>query len=149
MNFMNLNHAHQVRHWYLFGVLFKISKEQPHQFYRRASLVPMKFFWDWLGSLFQIIGYQANWTAFNSQHFYLSFRELIPRSSSGSLFSSPESDWLDVAMVNYGGTFLESEVNELRAMRKVVVFSFLLIPYWMIYTQVKIWLHFKYCNWRL
>lgn len=40
-------------------------------------------------------------------------------------------------MVNYGGTFLESEVNELRAMRKVVVFSFLLIPYWMIYSQVK------------
>ena len=66
------------------------------------------------------------------------FRELIPRSSSGSLFSSPESDWLDVAMVNYGGTFLESEVNELRAMRKVVIFSFLLIPYWMIYTQVKL-----------
>ena len=66
-----------------------------------------------------------------------SFRELVPRSSSGSLFSSPESDWLDVAMVNYGGTFLESEVNELRAMRKVVVFSFLLIPYWMIYAQVK------------
>ena len=69
--------------------------------------------------------------------FFPSFRELIPRSSSGSLFSSPESDWLDVAMVNYGGTFLESEVNELRAMRKVVVFSFLLIPYWMIYSQVK------------
>jgi len=41
-------------------------------------------------------------------------------------------------MVNYGGTFLESEVNELRAMRKVVIFSFLLIPYWMIYTQVKL-----------
>ena len=40
-------------------------------------------------------------------------------------------------MVNYGGTFLESEVNELRAIRKVVVFSFLLIPYWMIYSQVK------------
>ena len=69
--------------------------------------------------------------------FFPSFRELIPRSSSGSLFSSPESDWLDVAMVNYGGTFLESEVNELRAMRKVVVFSLLLIPYWMIYSQVK------------
>lgn len=69
--------------------------------------------------------------------FFCSFRELIPTRSSGSLFSSPESDWLDVAMVNYGGTFLESEVNELRAMRKVVVFSFLLIPYWMIYSQVK------------
>jgi len=66
----------------------------------------------------------------------LETRELIPRSSSGSLFSSPESDWLDVAMVNYGGTFLESEVNELRAMRKVVVLSFLLIPYWMIYSQL-------------
>ena len=74
-------------------------------------------------------------------HFFPSFRELIPRSSSGSLFSSPESDWLDVAMVNYGGTFLESEVNELRAMRKVVVLSFLLIPYWMIYSQVKTVIH--------
>lgn len=65
------------------------------------------------------------------------FRELIPRSSSGSQSSSPEGDWLDMALVTYGGTFLESEVNELRAMRKVVVFSFLLIPYWMIYSQVK------------
>jgi len=73
--------------------------------------------------------------AFNIEIFPC-FRELIPRSGSGSLFSSPESDWLDAAMVNYGGTFLESEVNELRAMRKVVVFSLLLIPYWMIYSQV-------------
>lgn len=41
-------------------------------------------------------------------------------------------------MITYGGTFLESEVNEVRAMHKVVVFSVLLIPYWMIYTQVKL-----------
>ena len=66
------------------------------------------------------------------------FRELIPRSSSGSQSSSPEGDWLDMATVTYGGTFLESEVNELRAMQKVIVFCVLLIPYWMIYTQVKI-----------
>ena len=88
-----------------------------------------------MGSLFETA---VLYRAFNSQCVSPFYRELIPRSSSGSLFSSPESDWLDVAMVNYGGTFLESEVNELRAMRKVVVFSFLLIPYWMIYTQVKL-----------
>ena len=64
------------------------------------------------------------------------FRELFPRSSSGSVSLSSESDWLDKAVITYGGTFLEAEVNEVRSMYKVVVFSVLLIPYWMIYTQV-------------
>lgn len=62
----------------------------------------------------------------------------MQRSSSGSVSSSSEGGWLDKAMITYGGTFLESEVNEVRAMHKVVVFSVLLIPYWMIYTQVKL-----------
>ena len=41
-----------------------------------------------------------------------------------------------MALVAYGGTFMDSEVNELRALKKAVVFCLLLIPYWMIYTQV-------------
>ena len=63
------------------------------------------------------------------------FRELFPRSS-GSAYSSSEGDWLDKATVTYGGTFLEAEVNEVKSMGKVLVFTSLLIPYWMIYTQV-------------
>ena len=73
-------------------------------------------------------------------HFVLTenccFRELIPRRSSGSISSSSEGDWLDKATINCGGTFLEEEVNEVRSMCKVLVFCVLLIPYWMIYTQV-------------
>ena len=123
---------------YLLGALLKIYDEHPNDFYRKAHpnspYCPMKLVRDRLAH--SSLGQAAVcYLAFNIQIFP-SFRELIPRSSSGSLCSSPESDWLDVAMVNYGGTFLESEVNELRAMRKVVVFSFLLIPYWMIYSQV-------------
>lgn len=41
-----------------------------------------------------------------------------------------------MALVANGGTFMDSEVNELRALKKAVVFCLLLIPYWMIYTQV-------------
>ena len=63
------------------------------------------------------------------------FRELIPRSITSNS-SSSESDWLDRAAITYGGTFLEGEVNEVRCLWKVVVFSILLIPYWMIYAQV-------------
>ena len=67
-----------------------------------------------------------------------SLRELIPRSTctSESDFSPSGGDWLDMALVAYGGTFMDSEVNELRALKKAVVFCLLLIPYWMIYTQV-------------
>lgn len=65
-------------------------------------------------------------------------RELIPRSTctSESDFSPSGGDWLDMALVAYGGTFMDSEVNELRALKKAVVFCLLLIPYWMIYTQL-------------
>ena len=63
------------------------------------------------------------------------FRELIPRSITSNS-SSSESDWLDRAAITYGGTFLEGEVNEVRCLWKIVVFSILLIPYWMIYAQV-------------
>lgn len=63
-------------------------------------------------------------------------RELILRSNSGSVSLSSENDWLDKAVVTYGGTFLEAEVNEVRSIHKVMVFSVLFIPYWMIYTQL-------------
>ena len=51
-----------------------------------------------------------------------------------------------MASVTYGGTFLESEVNELRALKKAVVFCLLLIPYWMIYTQVHFTLNYLLSN---
>lgn len=63
-------------------------------------------------------------------------RELFPKSHSASVSFSSDGDWLDKALVSYGGTFLEAEVNEVRSMHKVLVFSVLLIPYWMIYTQL-------------
>lgn len=63
-------------------------------------------------------------------------RELVPRSTSESDISPSDGDWLDMALVSYGGTFMDSEVNELRALKKAVLFCLLLIPYWMIYTQL-------------
>ena len=112
--------------------------EHPHNFVGKSIPTVLNFSSSLLKTGWAHFQTAVLYQAFNSQCVSPFYRELIPRSSSGSLFSSPESDWLDVAMVNYGGTFLESEVNELRAMRKVVIFSFLLIPYWMIYTQVKL-----------
>ncbi|XP_067039920.1 solute carrier family 15 member 4-like isoform X2 [Acropora muricata] len=63
-------------------------------------------------------------------------RELFPRHAKSVDNSMAKGSWLDKATVCYGGTFLESEVNEVRSMCKVLIFSTLLIPYWMIYSQL-------------
>lgn len=63
-------------------------------------------------------------------------RELFPRHAKSVDNSMSKGSWLDKASVCYGGTFLESEVNEVRSMCKVLIFSTLLIPYWMIYSQL-------------
>ena len=44
--------------------------------------------------------------------------------------------WLDQATVQFGGTFLKSEVYEARALGKAFLFALTLIPYWMVYSQV-------------
>ncbi|EDO47131.1 predicted protein [Nematostella vectensis] len=44
--------------------------------------------------------------------------------------------WLDRASVQYGGTFLNSEVCEVKSLGKAFAFSLCLIPYWMIYSQL-------------
>ena len=65
-------------------------------------------------------------------------RELaLTQSSQSSYGYTKNSDWLGKATVMWGGTFLESEVNEVRSLWKVFVFSTFLIPYWMIYVQVR------------
>lgn len=64
-------------------------------------------------------------------------RELFPRCHSGNVdVLTCKGGWLDKATISCGGTFLESEVDEVRSIRKVVIFSTLLIPYWMIYSQL-------------
>ena len=54
------------------------------------------------------------------------------------------NSWLDYAMVQYGGTYSESDVLEVRALSKVTLMFAMFIPYWVIYAQVKVFLIFVY-----
>lgn len=51
-------------------------------------------------------------------------------------------NWLDKATVQFGGTFLNSEVHEARAIGKSVLFCLALVPYWIIYSQVCVYIIF-------
>ena len=70
------------------------------------------------------------------------FRELTTNENL-TTYRASKISFLDKTTVAFGGTFLESEVNELRSFGKAIFVSAALIPYWMIYSQV---VHFVYCN---
>ena len=48
----------------------------------------------------------------------------------------PRKSWLDRAMIKYGGSYLDSEVEEVKILGKIIVVFLVLIPYWSIYYQV-------------
>lgn len=50
----------------------------------------------------------------------------------------PRKSWLDRAMMKYGGSFLDTEVEEVKTILKIMVIFAILIPYWVIYFQVLI-----------
>lgn len=50
----------------------------------------------------------------------------------------PRKSWLDRAMMKYGGSFLDTDVEEVKTILKIMVIFAILIPYWVIYFQVLI-----------
>ena len=45
---------------------------------------------------------------------------------------------LDYAMMKYGGSYLDTDVEEVKTFGRVVVIFAILIPYWAIYFQVQL-----------
>ena len=48
----------------------------------------------------------------------------------------PIKSWLDRAMIKYGGSYLDTDVEEVKTVAKIVAVFVILIPYWAIYFQV-------------
>lgn len=48
----------------------------------------------------------------------------------------PRKSWLDRAMMKYGGSFLDTDVEEVKTILKIMVIFAILIPYWVIYFQM-------------
>lgn len=48
----------------------------------------------------------------------------------------PIKSWLDRAMMKYGGSYLDTDVEEVKTVSKIMAIFVILIPYWTIYFQV-------------
>ncbi|KAL9981186.1 hypothetical protein ACROYT_G009856 [Oculina patagonica] len=48
----------------------------------------------------------------------------------------PIKSWLDRAMMKYGGSYLDTDVEEVKTIGKIVVIFAILIPYWAIFFQM-------------
>ena len=48
----------------------------------------------------------------------------------------PIKSWLDRAMMKYGGSYLDTDVLEVKMIGRIMVIFVTLIPYWAIYFQV-------------
>ena len=44
--------------------------------------------------------------------------------------------WLDHAMMKYGGTYLDTDVEEVKTIGRIMIIFAIFIPYWTIYFQV-------------
>lgn len=49
---------------------------------------------------------------------------------------------LDYAMMKYGGSYLDTDVEEVKTMGRVMVIFAIFIPYWAIYFQVQLVINF-------
>ena len=56
--------------------------------------------------------------------------------------------WLDYAMMKYGGSYLDTDVEEVKTIARIMLIFVTLVPYWTIYFQVctYIHIHFLYFN---
>lgn len=54
----------------------------------------------------------------------------------------PMKSWLDYAMMKYGGSYLDTDVEEVKTIARVMLIFATLVPYWTIYFQV------HYCIYR-
>ena len=50
----------------------------------------------------------------------------------------PIKSWLDRAMMKYGGSYLDTDVEEVKTIGRILVIFAILIPYWAIYFQVQL-----------
>ncbi|KAJ7377294.1 hypothetical protein OS493_030106 [Desmophyllum pertusum] len=48
----------------------------------------------------------------------------------------PVKSWLDRAMMKYGGSYLDTDVEEVKTIGKIIAIFAILIPYWAIYFQM-------------
>ena len=48
----------------------------------------------------------------------------------------PIKSWLDRAMMKYGGSYLDTDVEEVKIVSKILAIFVIIIPYWTIYFQV-------------
>ncbi|XP_020917546.1 solute carrier family 15 member 4 [Exaiptasia diaphana] len=71
--------------------------------------------------------------AWNKRHDKVEIREM---AVGAQRHPNTRMNWLHKATVQFGGTFLNSEVHEARALGKSVLFCSALIPYWIIYSQL-------------
>ena len=49
----------------------------------------------------------------------------------------PIKSWLDRAMMKYGGSYLDTDVEEVKTVSKIMTIFLIIIPYWTIYFQVR------------
>ena len=59
-------------------------------------------------------------------------------NNTNSLLSSSRKNisWLDHAKIRYGGRYDDGLVDDVKALRKVIILFAILIPYWVVYLQV-------------
>lgn len=65
-------------------------------------------------------------------------------SSSSSTPTKPT--WLDLAKQSQGGSFAERDVDDIKAVFRLLPFLFFLIPYWSVYTQMSTSLQNQSCQ---
>jgi len=64
-----------------------------------------------------------------------------PRDSSSQYYPGleeymPIKSWLDRAMMKYGGSYLDTDVEEVKTIGRIMIIFAILVPYWAIYFQV-------------
>ena len=64
----------------------------------------------------------------------------IENSDHSWLLSSEQQSWsfLDYAKISNQGRFLDRVVDDIKSLRRIIIVFLLLIPYWILYFQVKI-----------
>lgn len=66
------------------------------------------------------------------------FRDSSCQYHPGVEKSMPIKSWLDRAMMKYGGSYLDTDVEEVKTIGRIIVIFAILIPYWAIYFQVQL-----------